>query len=83
MKHDLKTVSAPVVKPVAVKNPSVAENDPSDAVKSQSVAVQPPPVVVGDDTLVNKLKLLKSTREANLLTEQEYQQKRAELLKGL
>jgi len=69
LKNEQSTVSASVVKPVVVESPCVA--------------VQPPPVVVGDDTLVNKLKLLKSAREANLLTEQEYQQKRAELLKGL
>jgi hypothetical protein len=69
LKNEQSTVSASVVKPAVVESPSVV--------------VQPPPVVVGDDTLVNKLKLLKSAREANLLTEQEYQQKRADLLKGL
>jgi hypothetical protein len=49
----------------------------------QSVPQETSSATVGEDTLVKILKLLKRARQENLLTEQEYQQKRADLLKGL
>ena len=87
-------VKSPAV--VAVKKPAVVET-PSVEVKSPPAVTEKPPVAmqvqsvpqetssatVGEDTLVKILKLLKRARQENLLTEQEYQQKRADLLKGL
>jgi lipid-binding SYLF domain-containing protein len=78
------------IKPVATETPSVEVKSPSAVTEKPPVAMQVqsvpqgnPSATVGEDTLVKKLKLLKSARQENLLTEQEYQQKRADLLKGL
>jgi hypothetical protein len=68
---------------VEVKNPSAVTEKPPIAMQVQSVPQETPSATVGEDALIKKLKLLKSARQENLLTEEEYQQKRAELLKGL
>lgn len=68
---------------VEVKSPSAVTEKPPAAMQVQSVPQETPSATVGEDALVKKLKLLKSARQENLLTEQEYQQKRDELLKGL
>jgi hypothetical protein len=68
---------------VEVKRPSTVTEKPPVAFQVQSVPQETPSATVGEDALIKKLKLLKSARQENLLTEQEYQQKRAELLKGL
>jgi hypothetical protein len=68
---------------VEVKSPPAVTEKPPVAMQVQSVTTGNPSATVGEDALVKKLKLLKSARQENLLTEQEYQQKRDELLKGL
>lgn len=68
---------------VDVKSPSAVTEKTPVAMQVQSVPQETPSATVGEDALIKKLKLLKSARQENLLSEQEYQQKRAELLKGL
>jgi lipid-binding SYLF domain-containing protein len=68
---------------VEVKSPPAVTEKPPVAMQVQSVPQETSSATVGEDTLIKKLKLLKSARQENLLTEQEYQQKRDELLKGL
>lgn len=53
------------------------------APREKPTVVAKPPTEDLDAGLIKKLTLLKNARESGVLTEQEYQQKRAELLKGL
>jgi len=73
-------VEAPAVE---VKSPAAVTEKPPVAVQAPTVTVEKPAAAAGEDAIIKKLKLLKSARQENLLTEEEYQQKRAELLKGL
>jgi len=59
------------------------EQGKAPASTEKSPVIAKPAVEVDDAGLIKKLTLLKNAREAGVLTEQEYQQKRAELLKGL
>ena len=62
-----------------------SQSDPA-ARKAEPVKVAPevkPAATPDDGSLVKKLKVLKEAREAGLITETDYEQKKAELLKGM
>jgi hypothetical protein len=59
------------------------EQGKAPASTEKSPVITKPPTEDLDAGLIKKLTLLKNARESGVLTEQEYQQKRAELLKGL
>jgi hypothetical protein len=69
---------------IAVRDAILKHEQGNLAAPSEKIPVVAKPSVEVDDAgLIKKLTLLKSARESGVLTEQEYQQKRAELLKGL
>jgi hypothetical protein len=59
------------------------EQGSAPASTEKAPVIAKPPAEDLDAGLIKKLTLLKNARESGVLTEQEYQQKRAELLKGL